>query len=97
MKLKTNGIQITGYGDYYPEKILTYEEIRGRLKYPEMHAAEKAVIGDIGVTKRHRANEKETSVFKQSTTIKHSGHYFFESLATSAKTCVAWLSGLTLL
>ena len=66
MKLKSNGIQITGYGDYYPEKILTDEEIRARLKYPDMHPAEKAVIGDIGVTKRHRANEKETSVYMAS-------------------------------
>lgn len=66
MKLKSNGIQITGYGDYYPEKILTDEEIRGRLKYPDMHPAEKAVIGDIGVTQRHRSSEKETSVYMAS-------------------------------
>ncbi len=63
MKPKTLGHVITGYGHYYPEKILSDEEIRGRLKYPEMHPAEKAVIGDIGVTARHRSNETETSVY----------------------------------
>jgi 3-oxoacyl-[acyl-carrier-protein] synthase III len=61
--LKTTGHVITGYGYYYPEKILQDEEIRSRLKYPEMHPAEKAVIGDIGVTERFRANERETSVY----------------------------------
>jgi 3-oxoacyl-[acyl-carrier-protein] synthase-3 len=63
MNIKTDGIHITGYGHYYPEKILQDEEIRARLKYPEMHPAEKAVIGSIGVTARHRSNEKETSVY----------------------------------
>ncbi|MCB1141448.1 MAG: ketoacyl-ACP synthase III [Leptospiraceae bacterium] len=61
--LSSLGIQIKGMGHYYPEKILTDEEIRSRLKYPEMHPAERAVIGDIGVTKRFRSNEKETSIY----------------------------------
>ncbi|MCC5813863.1 MAG: ketoacyl-ACP synthase III [Leptospira sp.] len=62
-KLNSNGIQITGLGHYLPETVVTNEEIRSRLKYPEMHPAEKAVIGDIGVDKRHRANEKETAMY----------------------------------
>jgi len=62
-ELKSLGIEITGYGHYYPEKIISNEDIKSRLKYPEMHPAERAVIGDIGVTKRFRSNEKETSIF----------------------------------
>lgn len=61
--LQSIGIEFKGFGHYYPEKILSDEEIRARLKYPEMHPAEKAVIGNIGVTKRFRSNEKETSIF----------------------------------
>ena len=61
--LKSNGIQITGFGHYFPEKVVTNEEIYARLKYPEMHPAEKAVIGDIGVDARFRANETETAEF----------------------------------
>jgi 3-oxoacyl-[acyl-carrier-protein] synthase III len=56
-ELESLGIEITGLGHYYPEKIVTNEEIRSRLKYPEMHPAEKAVIGNIGVTKRFRSSE----------------------------------------
>ena len=69
-ELESLGIEITGYGHYYPEKVVTNEEISSRLKYPEMHPAEKAVIGDIGVTKRFRANEKETSIFMASESAK---------------------------
>ena len=61
--LNTMGIEITGIGHYYPERIVTDDEIKSRLKYPEMHPAERAVIGNIGVTKRFRSNEKETSIF----------------------------------
>lgn len=61
--LKMLGIEIKGYGHYFPETILTNDEIKSRLKYPEMHPAEKAVIGNIGVDRRFRANEKETSVY----------------------------------
>ncbi|PJZ69661.1 3-oxoacyl-ACP synthase [Leptospira perolatii] len=63
VSLKSNGVRLTGFGHYLPERIVTNEEIRSRLKYPEMHPAEKAVIGNIGVEKRHRANEKETAMF----------------------------------
>jgi 3-oxoacyl-[acyl-carrier-protein] synthase III len=62
-QLNTLGIEITGLGHYYPENIVTDEDIRTRLKYPEMHPAERAVIGNIGVTKRHRSNSTETSIF----------------------------------
>lgn len=65
-ELESTGIEITGYGHYYPEKIITNEDIYPRLKYPEMHPAERAVIGDIGVSKRFRSNEKETSIFMAS-------------------------------
>lgn len=47
-------------------KIVTNEEIRSRLKFPEMHPAEKAVIGNIGVNERRRANESETPMFMAS-------------------------------
>ncbi|EQA38618.1 beta-ketoacyl-acyl-carrier-protein synthase III [Leptospira inadai serovar Lyme str. 10] len=59
----SNGVRITGFGHYLPERVVTNEEIQSRLKYPEMHPAEKAVIGDIGVTKRHRASETETAMY----------------------------------
>ncbi|TGK15230.1 ketoacyl-ACP synthase III [Leptospira fluminis] len=59
----SNGVCITGFGHYLPEQIVTNDEIRSRLKYPEMHPAEKAVIGNIGVSKRHRASEKETPAY----------------------------------
>jgi 3-oxoacyl-[acyl-carrier-protein] synthase-3 len=62
-KLVSKGIEITGLGHYLPETIVTNEEIKSRLKYPEMHPAEKAVIGNIGVNKRHRANDKETAMY----------------------------------
>ncbi|EMO53443.1 ketoacyl-ACP synthase III [Leptospira noguchii] len=61
-----SGIQITGFGHYLPEKIVTNEEIRSRLKFPEMHPAEKAVIGNIGVNERRRANDSETPMFMAS-------------------------------
>lgn len=61
--LRSMGIEIKGMGHYYPERIVTDGEIKSRLKYPEMHPAERAVIGNIGVTKRYRSNEKETSIF----------------------------------
>lgn len=61
--LESLGIEIKGYGHYYPKTVVTDEEIRSRLKYPDMHPAEKAVIGDIGVTKRFRSDETETSIF----------------------------------
>ncbi|TGK05000.1 ketoacyl-ACP synthase III [Leptospira semungkisensis] len=61
--LASNGVRITGIGHYLPERIVKNDEIRARLKYPEMHPAEKAVIGNIGVTERRRANEKETAQF----------------------------------
>jgi 3-oxoacyl-[acyl-carrier-protein] synthase-3 len=69
-ELESLGIEITGLGHYYPEKIVTNEEIRSRLKYPEMHPAEKAVIGNIGVTKRFRSSENETSIFMASESAK---------------------------
>jgi len=62
-KLEGIGIEITGLGHYLPETIVTNEEIRSRLKYPEMHPAEKAVIGEIGVNKRHRASSKDTVMY----------------------------------
>ncbi|EMM78403.1 ketoacyl-ACP synthase III [Leptospira santarosai] len=62
----SNGIRITGFGHYLPERIVTNEEIRSRLKFPEMHPAEKAVIGNIGVNERRRANESETAMFMAS-------------------------------
>ncbi|EMF83757.1 3-oxoacyl-(acyl carrier protein) synthase III domain protein [Leptospira weilii serovar Topaz str. LT2116] len=62
----SNGIRITGFGHYLPERIVTNEEIRSRLKFPEMHPAEKAVIGNIGVNERRRANETETAMFMAS-------------------------------
>ncbi len=68
--LISNGVQITGIGHYLPEKIITNEEIRPRLKHPEMHPAEKAVIGNIGVTERRRANEQETAQFMAAETAK---------------------------
>ncbi|TGK64740.1 ketoacyl-ACP synthase III [Leptospira wolffii] len=68
--LVSNGVRIAGIGHYLPERIVTNEEIRTRLKYPEMHPAEKAVIGDIGVTERRRANEKETAPFMAAETAK---------------------------
>ncbi|TGK23059.1 ketoacyl-ACP synthase III [Leptospira yasudae] len=61
--LTSNGVRITGFGHYFPEQIVTNEEIRSRLKFPEMHPAEKAVIGNIGVNERRRANEKETAMY----------------------------------
>ncbi|TGK00245.1 ketoacyl-ACP synthase III [Leptospira langatensis] len=68
--LASNGVRITGIGHYLPERIVKNEEIRARLKYPEMHPAEKAVIGDIGVIERRRANEKETPQFMATETAK---------------------------
>lgn len=68
--LASNGVQIAGIGHYLPERIVTNEEIRARLKYPEMHPAEKAVIGNIGVNERRRANEKETAPFMAAETAK---------------------------
>lgn len=68
--LVSNGVAITGIGHYLPERIVTNDEIRPRLKYPEMHPAEKAVIGNIGVTERRRANEKETAQFMAAETSK---------------------------
>ncbi|TGK06005.1 ketoacyl-ACP synthase III [Leptospira selangorensis] len=68
--LVSNGVRITGIGHYLPERIVTNDEIRPRLKYPEMHPAEKAVIGNIGVTERRRANEKETAQFMAAETSK---------------------------
>lgn len=62
-KLESFGIEITGLGHYLPETIITNDEIKTRLKYPEMHPAERAVIGNIGVNKRHRANERETAMY----------------------------------
>lgn len=63
-KLTTNGIQITGYGHYFPERVVTDEEIQQRLKFPTMRPAELAVIGENRVvTKRFRANETETSQY----------------------------------
>jgi 3-oxoacyl-[acyl-carrier-protein] synthase-3 len=64
--LETLGIETTGYGHYYPERVVSDDEIRNRLKFPEMHPAERAVIGNIGVTKRFRSNETETSIFMAS-------------------------------
>ncbi|EMY78130.1 beta-ketoacyl-acyl-carrier-protein synthase III [Leptospira weilii serovar Ranarum str. ICFT] len=61
--LSSNGIGIAGFGHYFPEKIVTNDEIRSRLKFPEMHPAEKAVIGNIGVNERRRAGETETVMF----------------------------------
>lgn len=68
--LESLGIEITGIGHYYPETVVTNEEIQTRLKYPEMHPLERAVIGNIGVTKRFRANERETSIFMASESVK---------------------------
>jgi 3-oxoacyl-[acyl-carrier-protein] synthase III len=59
-QLEGKGIEITGLGHFLPETIITNEDIRSRLKYPEMHPAERAVMGNIGVNKRHRATEKDT-------------------------------------
>ncbi|TGK29506.1 ketoacyl-ACP synthase III [Leptospira gomenensis] len=61
--LTSNGVRITGFGHYFPKTIVTNEEIRSRLKFPEMHPAEKAVIGNIGVNERRRADETETPMF----------------------------------
>jgi len=62
-QLKYLGVEFRGVGHYLPERIVYNDEIRSRLKYPEMHPAEKAVIGNIGVTERHRVNETETVPF----------------------------------
>ncbi|MDX1961261.1 MAG: ketoacyl-ACP synthase III [Leptospiraceae bacterium] len=65
-ELISNGLEFKGIGHYLPETIITNEDIRTRLKYPEMHPAEKAVMGDIGVNKRHRSSEKEDPIFMAS-------------------------------
>ncbi|MCP5502991.1 MAG: ketoacyl-ACP synthase III [Leptospiraceae bacterium] len=70
-ELKSNGIQFRGFGHYYPQKILSNEEIRTRLKYPEMHPAEEAVIGkEIGVERRFRASEEETAQYMAAEAVK---------------------------
>jgi len=61
--LQSTGVQIRGFGHYFPEKILSDKEIEDNLEFKDVHPTEKTVMGDINVHQRHRSSEKETSVY----------------------------------
>jgi 3-oxoacyl-[acyl-carrier-protein] synthase III len=67
--LPSTGIQLSGFGHYLPERIVTNDEIRARLETADpasaadqSTAAWSAVLGDIGCEQRHRAGEADTAV-----------------------------------
>lgn len=57
--LKTNGIEIIGWGHYLPQRVVTTEEVNSRITLKTSSIDEK-VIGNVGVKTRHWSSDEET-------------------------------------
>ncbi|MCE9499201.1 MAG: ketoacyl-ACP synthase III [Leptospira sp.] len=61
--LRTKGIEIKGYGHYFPKRVVTDQEVYANLEFKDAHPTEQTVMGEINVHGRHRSDEQETAVF----------------------------------